>query len=343
MRKTSALLLSLVLMMTVSLACGGKTTNPCQPLPDIQATVDAAVASTCGMQAAVETGEALLGAAATATVTAMQPKPTPIPTEAYETMAEDKLETLINERVQMAAKTAVLAATQTTRALIDGAITSKELEILFTYWYYADEMIAYANEPITVYNDVYAELAAGTIGPLQAIDADLVAISRQAQTILPVLDEIGQALDQGSAQSSQALIQIATASETARAKAVDTQGQAQTWSASLQNEVQQRVSKALAVKAKRVAKNRKTAVKIANDYAKSVSASLADHKITQTELAKIAQLGANASASLDARGGAQLAKLASSVNEITAQIAGGKLPAARVNLASFQAALPEIP
>ena len=116
-----------------------------------------------------------------------------------------------------------------------------------------------------------------------------------------------------------------------------------TWSQGLKTEMQQRIDQALAVQPQQVAESRNAAVQSALEYIDSVRAALADMKISQAELANITQLGANAAASLTAQGGPQLAKLANSVNDITAQIAGGQISAALTGLASFQASLPAIP
>jgi vacuolar-type H+-ATPase subunit H len=254
-------------------------------------------------------------------------------------MAEDELEVLIAESVQMATKAAALAAEKSLEAVKDGTVDEKEQEILYTYWYYAEEMIAYANDGFVVYYDKFADLTAGTLAPLKAVDADLQTISQQAQVVLPILEQIGQALEQGTGQKDKVLRQIETAAETVQVTVADAQSQAQTWTASLQPAAQQRVEKVLAVKPRGVAKNRKEAINKANNYIKTVRAACADKKITQAELAKIAQQGANAAASLTKKGGAQFAGLADSVNEITTQIASGQLPAAQTSLDSFQAAL----
>jgi hypothetical protein len=66
---------------------------------------------------------------------------------------------------------------------------------------------------------------------------------------------------------------------------------------------------------------------------------LDDDRISQTELADIAQLGANASAGLNAHGGPQLQRLAGSINDITGQIARGQMPQARANVGNLEASL----
>lgn len=345
MKRSFLWLLLLILIAVASVACSGigskkpaaQTTRQPQATPNLQATIDEAVASTCGVRADLQATEASLNATATAiAIVELQ-------TVAVAELAEDELAALIAERVQMANKAAALAADKSLEAVKDGTIDEKEQEILYTYWYYADEMIAYADEGLSAYFVRFSELAAGTLAPLKAVDADLQAISQQVQTALPILEQIGQALAQGKGQKDKVLRQIGNAAETVKEKITDAQVQVQTWSASLPPAVQQRVAQFLAVKPKGVAKNRKAAVNKANDYIKTARAACVDQKITQAEMTKIAQQGANAAASLTKKGGTELAPLAGSVNEITAQIASGQLPAAQANLDSFQAALPAKP
>ena len=74
-----------------------------------------------------------------------------------------------------------------------------------------------------------------------------------------------------------------------------------------------------------------------------MSQSLADNTISSAELANIAQLGANASASLNAQGGPQLQQLSGSINDITAQLARGQAPQAQANLGNLEASLGSLP
>lgn len=348
MKKTTVLVLPLILIMIIGLACKGSAskqptepaTNTPQPTVNTQDTVDSAVAATSTMQSSYQ---GAVSTSVAATVTAMPPVPTPMSTETYVTLTEEELEALINTSVQDAATATTQASTAASQAAADGVITEDELVMLYSYWIYADDLIVYADELIEAYNDVYNELAVETLGLLQMVEGDLSAIAQQTETALQSLEEFSLAVEQGSAQTSQILSQLETEAETAQAKAVDAQGQAQAWSARLKTVTQLRVEQALAVQPQQRADSRKAAIQSAFAYIDSVRTAFADHKISQAELANIAQLGADAAASLDAQGGAQLAKLAGSVNAITAQIAAGQMQMAQANLANFQAALPALP
>ena len=81
------------------------------------------------------------------------------------------------------------------------------------------------------------------------------------------------------------------------------------------------------------------ALQVAFDYVDAVRQSLADRSISPEEMANIAQLGANAAASLEARGGAALQRLSGSINDITGQLARGQVPQAQAGLGSLESAL----
>lgn len=198
----------------------------------------------------------------------------------------------------MATKASTLAADNTAQAIADGVITSREVELMFTYWYYAEDIIAYADEVIVVYNDVYAEQTAATIAPFQTVDADLNTISKQTQVIIPLLEQFGQALDQGVSLANQDLNQLKTAAKLVKAKAAEAQEQAQAWTAGIQPVAEQSLDKILAGRPAQVSKNSKSAIYIAYEYADAVGAALADQKITFAELGHLTQLGAKSAASL---------------------------------------------
>ena len=340
--------LPLVFIVMISLACGGASATK-QPEPmvntpqstvDTQATVNAAIAATSTMQSGYQ---AAVSTSVAATVTAMPPVPTPMPPEAYTSLTEDELATMTVTSVEEAATATGQASASAAQAAADGVITADELVMLYSYWIYADELIAYSEDLIAAYSEVYGELAAETLALLESFESDLNSAAEQADAILQAVEEIGVALEQGSAQTSQAVSQLETALKTAQVDMMEAQGQAQAWSEALKIEVQQRVDQALVVQPQQIADSRKAAIQSAFDYIASVQSALADMVVSQAELANIAQWGANAAASLAAQGGQGLAKLAASVNDITALIAGGQLSAAMTGVNDFQAALPAIP
>jgi hypothetical protein len=99
----------------------------------------------------------------------------------------------------------------------------------------------------------------------------------------------------------------------------------------------------LAVQATEIATNRVEALQSAAQYVESVRSALADQYISPQELSAIAQSGANASAGLEAYGGAQLQNLVASIDALTAQLARGQWPQAQLNLGALESALPSRP
>jgi hypothetical protein len=75
------------------------------------------------------------------------------------------------------------------------------------------------------------------------------------------------------------------------------------------------------------------------DYVDAIHGALVDNSLSQSELANIALLGANAVAGLSAYGGPQLQQLAGSINDLTGQLARGQVPTALANLGSLENAL----
>jgi hypothetical protein len=351
MKKPIVVLLPLIVLVIFSQACMGRNTSKTPKAvavkppssPDLQLTIDAAVEATCGAQAEKLAVGTLISRAVTETVTPRQVVPTPTPTEAIEKLSEVKLGALINERVLMAKKAVSLASSSTLQGVADGAITENEYDNMNTYWRYSGDLIAYADEGIAVYFNVYGGLAAGTLEPLNSGVSDMKVVSRQVQAILPVLEKVGLDIAHGKVQSDAAIRQLKTAADIVETKATEASQHVKSWSGNLQMQAQNRVNQALSVKPQRVAKTRKAAINRAHDYIALVKKAVADQKITQPELNNIAQLGANATASLTAQGSAQLAELAGSVAQITTQLAGGQITAALDELESFQAELPAGP
>jgi ABC-type transporter Mla subunit MlaD len=115
------------------------------------------------------------------------------------------------------------------------------------------------------------------------------------------------------------------------------------WLQDLQAELESRASAALAIQPTEIAEDRRSAIVSAYDYVETVRSALTDSKISQQELADIAQVAANAAASLLAQGGPQLQNLAGSLDDITAKIARGQLPDVQGLLAVLESSLPPRP
>jgi hypothetical protein len=350
-----------ILVLVVSLfaaalpACNAANT----PTPDMQATVNAAVAATGTSQAAMQ---ATVAAAIRATTTAPTPTlasvaaatavaptpavapqaptvaPSPTPVD-YVTLSEEELAALIDQAVADAVVSTQQSSTATTSATTDGTVTQQEAAALIAYAMNADQAIAYAEELINAYYSLYADLATETLAVLQAMEQDLAAMGDSMATLNATLTEINQALSQGLALAEQTLTQLNTAAKNATDKAAQAQAKAQNWAKSLPADLDKRATAALGVKPTQIASNRQGAILSAFDYLDAVRQAMGDNKITKTELTQITQLGANASAGLKAQGGPGFHQVSDSIDKLTGQLARGQVPQAKAGLGSLEASL----
>jgi hypothetical protein len=339
MRRLALVLTALSLAVA---AVGCDRAAPATPTLDVQATVDAAISAT---SAAEESAQATIDAAVQATVAAdratREVALTPTPAPQYVEMSEEELAGAVVEATTETEEAAGAAAA----AAADEAVTQEEIGSVQVYLMDAEEAIAYAEELISAYYALYGDLAMETLVLLEAIEGDLAVLAEEAIAMEQALLEIEAALQQGLGMTEETLAQLGAAAQMASTKAAEIQAENQAWVQDLRSELESRVADALAVQASasEVAADRRGALASAAQYVQAVREGLADSKISRSELANIAQLGANASASLDAQGGPQLQRLSESIDTITGQIAGGQVPQARADLGGLESALGSIP
>ncbi len=328
----------IVLLVSVAIACGG--TASLDSTPDTQSTVEAAIAATSTAQANLQaTIDAAIAATATSVAAEATVVASPTPSVEYVTLTEEELAALIDQAVTEATVATQECATATTAATADDTVTQEEVDTMEVYVMVADETIAYAEELIYAYYDLYGELATETLVLLQAIEEDLSTLAGEAEAIYDVLQEATVILDQGLELAAETITQLETAAQAAGDKAAEIQTRNQEWFQNRQTELENRAATALSTQAGNVAGDRKGALLSAFDYVDAVRAGLADNKISPAELANIAQLGANASASLSAHGGPQLQQFSGSINDITGQLARGQMPQAKANMGNLERAL----
>jgi hypothetical protein len=332
MRRMTLFLVALTVLVGATLACSAGPVEP-SATPDTQATIDAAVAATSTAQA---NAQATIDAAVAATAVAA---PSPTPGAEYVTMTEEELAALIDEAVTEATAASEACATTSSEAAGDSEVSAEEVTEIQITLAGAEEAIAYAEELIDVYYGLYGELALETLELLQAMEEDLVVLAEAMTDIAEALVEVEAAIAQGVALAEETVAQLEGAAQAAQAKAAEIQAQRQAWVQDLQAEREQRVNAALAVEPNAVASDRVAALRGGFEYVDGVRRALEDRQVSQTELANIAQLGANARAGLESQGGPQLQRAAGSIDEITTQIARGQIPQAQASLGDFEAAL----
>ncbi|MBN2391464.1 MAG: hypothetical protein JXR84_12120 [Anaerolineae bacterium] len=310
------------------------------PAPNAQATIDAAVNATMTAQANMQSA---IDAAVNATLTAVAAQATPTPQVETVTLTEEELAAMIDTAVAEAATATTASASASEQATADGTVTQEEVITVQVEVVGAEEAIAYAEELLTLYGDMYGELATETLVVLQAIEADLAAMAHSTAEVAAALEEIATALEQGVALAEETITQLETAAQAAAAKAAQIQAQNQVWYTALAAELETRATKFLGIAPDAVAPDRLGAIQDAFYYLDTVREALDDSKLSAAELSDIAQLGANAAAGLQAQGGPQLQALSGSVNQITEQLARGQLTQARASLSTLEQGLGERP
>ena len=118
---------------------------------------------------------------------------------------------------------------------------------------------------------------------------------------------------------------------------------ASTWMETEHADINSRIANVQNIQPNEIANNREEAILSAFDYVDAIKEALQDNKLTAAELSNIAQLGANAKASLDAFGGRNMKSFGASIDDITLKLAGGNIPQAKAGLGNMENALGKRP
>lgn len=325
-------LVSFIILLAFLPACA---LAPAQSLtPDINATAQAAVDATL---AAHDSVQATIDGAVQQTAAA-QPAPapsvTPLPNDVVANMTEEELASLIDQSVQdaMAASEQVSAAT--TSATTDDAITEEEVATIESELDEAEELLYAVEDLMALYLELYGEYGTEAVTVLYDIEDDL-------EVIADSLSEISQIMTEGAEAASAAIEQLDQAAQTAAQNIDAAQTQMQGWQEKVTSNLISREEMMLAVAPDNVASDRAGALDQTQAYITALRGAIEDNKISPTELENIAQLGANASASLNAAGG-QLSDLSGKINDFTRLAARGKSAQIGAGLAGFESQLPAV-
>jgi len=256
-------------------------------------------------------------------------EPTALPDAS--TMSEEELAALIDEAVAEAVAASEDVTTTTDQVASDGSISEAEIEEIEALLAESDELIALAYDLMDMYYDVYS-YADEALAVLTEMEDDLAYITTS-------LDSIAKIMVQGSEAATQAIAELEIVLADAGSWQQAAQAKNDVWMMTVDSDTQQRIADALAFAPNEIASDRAAAIQSATAYLEGVKGGLADQIITAEELAAISQQGANAVASIQSAGGRQLEKLAQPINDLTAQLAGGELPAARAGLAELEGVL----
>jgi hypothetical protein len=320
--------LILFVLTSLTVSCG-LPTNP----DNLDAQVQTAIAQTAQAEA---TFQAAVGQAVEATVIAMPPTPTPQPPVDPYTLTEEELAALIDASCEDAAIAYQEASAATTQAASDGSYTEEEIYDTIYYVYDAEAAIAYTEELLSQYYDLYGVYASETLELLYAVEDDL-------NEMATAMTEVEAILSQGAETASAAIEQINSALEKAQAKADEAKAKAQEYKDKLPGTLDERENRFANLAPSEIAGDRDEAILQVYDYLDIVKAAFADRKVTPDELGQIAQLAANAKAGINQSGGPLLKKFEGNIDGITRNMSRGEWPTAQRDIGGFEASLPSRP
>ncbi len=357
MNKQLFLLLIIPLLLLSIVGCNRA---PATPAIDSQATIDAAVAATDAAQAAMQatidaavaatnaaqnaadaavqatmTAQSAIDAAAAATNVAAAPA-TPIPSEVYVTMTEEELAALIDQSVNEAIAASDAYSTAAAESTGDGTITQEEVQSVEVYYANADQALAYAEELLYVYNDLYGDLAYEAIDELEDIENDLEDIAAAIEALNATMMAIESDLAAGLALAEETITQVENAAQTISQQVIEAQMASQAWQSSIQIVRENRPAVAPPVQ---VNGDPAVAIQGAIDFALAGQSALSDNQITPQEAAALAQQGAQVSANLNATGKPKLQELSVPVNAVSSAISAGDLAQAQAHLQQLNTSL----
>lgn len=318
--------LALLVCLLLS-SCVTPSPVPSTLSPDLAATTDAAVAQTMLAQQAINQ---TIQTSVAATIAA---QPTATPTPAVETLSEEEVAAMVDAAVAEALNSSQAVTTANDSASQDALVTDEEATEMVVLIEDAEEALLYAEYWLNLYEDLYGEYEDETIDDLDAIIQDLEAIDQSLQMMLDIWE-------QGSDAATQAMQTLNSAAQTMQQNLTEVQVKSQGWLSAVQEQLQMREKQVLSVQPNAVASNRVEALASVRSYVQEMKVALTDQKISPAELNTLAQLAANANASLAAHGGPQLAGLQASIQALTVQAARGQVPQLKTSLMELEAAIP---
>ncbi len=328
-KKALPTLVTFLISAIFLVACGGGA----EPTLSVDDQVMTAVAATATAQAVMD---GAIADAVAATVVAMPPTPTPGPTVDYYELSEEELATLIDEAVEEAVVATEASSSATTQATSDGTMTSEEVYETVEYVYDAEAAIYYAEELIAAYYDLYGAYAEDALIILAAIEEDLSAM-------IVVLEEVNSLLVQGAEVASVAIDQLNEAATSMTTHIAESQADRDQFLEQVKTNLQDRENTFANIAPTEIAGDLDGTLNQLHDYLDSVKAAFGDRKIDSNEMLQIAQLGANAQASIFANGGPQLQGLSGTIDGLTRQLSRGEWPQAGRSLGGFEASIPSRP
>lgn len=344
MKSTLQIILSVFVLASLTLACGGTSSAS----PDV---VNTAIAQTQQSQALAQ---ATVNANALTSIPAFNATPQFTPTTSlatdYSAMTEEELAALIDQAVAEAVAATTATTTAVTTTTSDNTVTAEEAAYVYDYYYNADYYVQYAEELTAQYAALYGELANQMIAEMDAINTELAQMNDTLTQVSTSLDEINSTLSQGAAAAQESIDKLNAAAQQAQTKAQALQTQAQDMKSVLQADQQGRVDQLAQLQPNNIPADKLDALHTAFDFLDAAQLAMGDNKISRDELLNLAQLGKNAQAGFGKFGGKDggigagglgldLTKFSGKFDEISTQFARGEMPKARKSVGGFQSSL----
>jgi hypothetical protein len=327
MNNATKSIISFILIGLLS-ACSAPTNSD-----SLDTQVQTAITQTA---AADGTFQSAVDQAVEATVVAMHSTPTPQPTVDPYTLTEEELAALIDFSCEEAVATSTEASSANTQATSDGTYTEDEIYSTIYYVYDAEAAIAYTEDLINMYDDLYGEYASETLDLLYAVEDDLNNLST-------AMTEIEAILSQGAQTASAAIEQLNATLETVQTKAGEMQTKAQEFKNKLPEVLDERENNFANLVPTEVASDRDGTILQVYTYLDSIKTAFEDRRISSTEMGQIAQLAANAQASINQSGGPRLQGFSGNIDALTRNLSRGDWPSAQRDIGGFEASLPSRP
>jgi len=350
---TPTLLISLLVVLALACSAGAPTAAPAAPTavsptelviptltPNVQATVDAAIAATSQAQLVAQT---TVNAAVASTVVAMPPTATPVPPVAADTLSEEEMEAMITEAVNQAVAATTQATSATAQTTSDDTLTADEIAYMEVYVMAANQAILYAEQLLTAYSQVYGDLAYAALDEVNQIEQELASMSSSISTLDSTLDAVNTTMQQGQALAEDTINQLETAAQAASANLPHTQEQVKNWQQHTDKGREDRANQIGSIQPNNVPTDLQSTIRDAFSFVDQINVAFGDGKFNMDELTQIAQLGANISAGFSKHGGIKMQGMSGKVNDITMNLARGQFPKAHGGAADFEKGLGQRP
>lgn len=339
------------LVMLVNMACGmsAPAAVPAAVTPvvmvvtataDAQATINAAVAATAQQQNNLQ---ATTGAGVVATIGAMPPTSTPAPAVDANNLSEEELEAMINQAVNEAVEATTQASASATQAASDQAVTTDEYQTVYYYSYNADQAIAYAEQLVNAYSQVYGDLATEAMESVNVLSQELSQMAGSIDDLNSTLEVINTTLESGQQLATETIQQLQNAASAASQAMVNATNHAAAFTHAVDQSRDNRVRDLSNIQPDNIPTDLQSTLSGAFSFLDTVRGALGDNKLDRNELTQIAQFGANLGAGFQKFGAGKFDGLSGKLSEITGNLARGRNPDARRGLGDFEKGLGQRP